>query len=337
MATIYDVAKKSGYSITTVSKVLNNYSNVSKRAKDKVMLAVEELGYIPYSSARTLATKRSNMIGVVFSEAMDVGMTHPFFSEVIEGFKKQVELYNYDLLFVSRNINSHQSYYEHLKHRGVDGVMVVNLHSEDEEIDTFKNSDLSTVFIDTDIGDANVVYSDNRRGCFLAIDYLHDLGHKKIAHISGSVNTFTGLKRLDGFKEAMGKKQLNISDHYIVDGGYFSYEGGKTAMLKLLSLKELPTAVFVAGDDMAIGAIKACKEMGINVPKDISIIGFDDISLSKHIEPALTTISQDKDRIGRQAATLLLNDIDGVIRGQRRHTIPVRLIERDSCQRISES
>src|SRR5690625_7593217 len=91
--------------------------------------------------------------------------------------------------------------------------MVVNLHSEDEEIDTFKNSDLSTVFIDTDIDDANVVYSDNRRGCFLAIDYLHDLGHKKIAHISGSVNTFTGLKRLDGFKEAMGKKQLNISDH----------------------------------------------------------------------------------------------------------------------------
>src|SRR5690625_6010763 len=112
MATIYDVAKKSGYSITTVSKVLNNYSNVSKRAKDKVMLAVEELGYIPYSSARTLATKRSNMIGVVFSEAMDVGMTHPFFSEVIEGFKQQVALYTYDLLFVSSNINSHQSHSE---------------------------------------------------------------------------------------------------------------------------------------------------------------------------------------------------------------------------------
>src|SRR5690625_1124261 len=107
MATIYDVAKKSGYSITTVSKVLNNYSNVSKRAKDKVMLAVEELGYIPYSSARTLATKRTNMICVVLSEAMDDGMTNPLFSEVIEWFKKQEELYNYVLLFVSRNINFH--------------------------------------------------------------------------------------------------------------------------------------------------------------------------------------------------------------------------------------
>src|SRR5690625_2275741 len=168
MPTIYDVAKKSGYSITTVSKVLNNYPNISMRAKRKVRLAVEELGYIPDSSARTLATKKSNMIGVVFSEALDMGMAHPFFSEVIEGFKKQVELYHYDLLFVSRNIDSNQNYHDHLKHRGVDGVVVINSLSEDEEIKAFNESDLPAVFIDIHLENANVVYSDNLLGCGLA-------------------------------------------------------------------------------------------------------------------------------------------------------------------------
>lgn len=331
MATIYDVAKKSGYSITTVSKVLNNHPNVSKKAKKKVLQAVEELGYIPYSSARTLATKKSNMIGVVFSEAMDVGMTHPFFSEVIESFKKQVELYQYDLLFVSRNIDSHQNYHDHLKHRGVDGVIVLNLHSGDQELEIFKNSKLPAVFIDTNIENANIVYSDNLLGCSLAIDYLYELGHRKIAHIAGSTSTFTGSERLLGFKKSIKKYNLMIPESYIVDGGYFSYEGGRTAMLKLLSLTDRPTAVFVSGDEMAFGAIQTCKELNVRVPEDISIIGFDDISLAKHIDPSLTTIRQDKDRIGRQAAILLLDEINGNSRSNRKNIIPVRLIKRESC------
>lgn len=336
MVTIYDVAKKSGYSITTVSKVLNDYPSVSKRAREKILSTVEELGYIPNSSARTLATKKSNMIGVVFSEAMDVGMAHPFFSEVIEAFKKQVELYHYDLLFVSRNIDSQHSYLKHLRNRGVDGVLVVNLHLEDQEIKTFYESDLPSVFIDLNIENANVVYSDNLLGCSLAIDYLYKLGHRKIAHIAGDTKTFTGKERLKGFKEAMGKYNLTIPDHYIIDGGYYSYEGGHSAMLKLLSLKDRPTSVFVAGDEMAIGAIKVAKEMDVRVPEDISVIGFDDIALAKHVEPSLTTIRQDKDRIGRQAATLLLNEINNIKGANRTNLIPVRLVKRNSCQSLNK-
>lgn len=331
MATIYDVAKKSGYSITTVSKVLNNQPNVSERAKKKVMKAVQELGYIPYSSARTLATKKSNMIGVVFSEAMDVGMTHPFFSEVIEAFRKQVELYQYDLLFVSRNIDSDQSYHEHLRNRGVDGVIVVNLHSEDEEIEVFKKSSLPAVFIDLCIDEANVVFSDNELGCSLAIKHLYKLGHRKIAHIAGSQTTFSGSERLSGFKKAMKEYGLPTPDPYIVDGGYFTYEGGRTAMLQLLSLEDRPTAVFASGDNMAIGAIQTCKELNIKVPEEISIIGFDDIAHAKYVDPSLTTIRQDTDRIGRQAATLLLNEINENKNFNRKSEIPVRLVKRESC------
>lgn len=336
MATIYDVAKSSGYSITTVSKVLNNNPNVSKRATEKVMAAVKELGYIPYSSARTLATKKSNMIGVVFSEERDVGITHPFFSEVIEGFKKQVELYHYDLLFVSRNIAPHQNYHDHLRHRGVDGVIVLNVHFEDEEMKLFKESDLPSVFIDTDIENANVVYSDNLLGCSLAIDYLYGLGHRKIAHISGSSATFTGAERVRGFKKAIEKYKLNIPHDYQVDGGYYSYDGGRSAMMKLLSHPDRPTAIFVSGDEMAVGAIKAAKELGVRIPEDISIIGFDDIAFSKHLEPSLTTIMQDKDLIGRQAATLLLNQINGLPINNRTNIVPVRLIKRNSCMPLME-
>lgn len=331
MVTIYDVAKKSGYSITTVSKVLNNYPNVSDKAKEKVEMVVKELGYMPNSSARTLATKKSKMIGVVFSEDSDVGITHPFFSRVFESFKKQLELYNYDMLFVSRNIGNNQNYYNHLRNRGVDGVIVVVADSE--EIDNeLIGSDIPIVYIDTLIENTNVVFSDNPLGSMIAVDYLYELGHRKIAHITGKPTLFTAMERIQGFQMAIEKHQLTIPANYIVDGGYFSYEGGRVAMMKLLTLADPPSAVFVSGDEMAIGAIKAVKEAGLRVPQDISIIGFDDISIAKYTDPPLTTIRQDTDRIGRQAAVLLLDEIDGNSKSYRAKVIPVNLVKRDSCQ-----
>lgn len=334
MVTIYDVAKKSGYSITTVSKVLNNYPNVSEKAKEKVERVVKELGYMPNSSARTLATKKSKMIGVVFSEDSDVGITHPFFSAVFESFKKQVELYNYDMLFVSRNIENNQKYYDHLRNRGVDGVIVV---AESDEVENeLIGSDIPTVFIDALIENTNVVYSDNSFGSMMAVDYLYELGHRKIAHITGKPTLFTAMERIQGFKMAIEKHQLTIPANYIVDGGYFTYEGGRVAMMKLLTLKDTPSAVYVSGDEMAIGAIKAVKEAGLRVPEDISIIGFDDISIAKYTDPALTTIRQDTDRIGRQAAVLLLDEIDGNPKNYRAKVIPVSLVKRDSCQAYTQ-
>ncbi len=331
MVTIYDVAKKSGYSITTVSKVLNNYPNVSDKAKEKVEMVVKELGYMPNSSARTLATKKSKMIGVVFSEDSDVGITHPFFSAVFESFKKQLELYNYDMLFVSRNIENNQNYYNHLKNRGVDGVIVVVADSDEVEKELM-GSDIPVVFIDTLIENTNVVFSDNLHGSMIAVDHLYELGHRKIAHITGKPTLFTAMERIQGFQLAIEKYQLRIPASYIVDGGYFSYEGGRLAMMKLLTLADPPSAVFVSGDEMAIGAIKAIKEAGLRVPEDISIIGFDDISIAKYTDPPLTTIRQDTDRIGRQAAVLLLDEIDGGSKSYQSKVIPVSLVKRDSCQ-----
>lgn len=330
MVTIYDIAEKAGYSIATVSKVLNN-KQVSDKAKKAVLKVVDELGYTPNSSARTLATKKSWMIAVVFAEDLGIGIAHPFFSRVIEGFKKHVELYNYDLLFLSRHMGLQKETYKHLLHRGVDGIVVIQSFGED--FIASHGTIIPAVYIDRPTEEPGTVYSDNFHGSQLAVDYLAGLGHQKIAHISGDSGNFAGIQRANGFLKAMSDNGLSAPKQYISNGGFFSYTGGREAMIRLLSLQDRPTAVVVAGDEMAIGAIKVIKEAGLRVPEDISIIGFDDISTAEHIDPPLTTIRQDKELIGQQAAIILLDKINRERDEQDdvSKVIPVQLIKRASC------
>lgn len=337
MTTIYDIAKKTGYSITTVSKVLNNYTDVSEKAKKIINEAVNELGYFPSSSARTLSTKKSWSIGVIFVEDSGIGMEHPFFNAVIESFKKSVEEHGYDLLFAARKVGSEsKSYLDHFKYRDVDGVVVVCSALNDPEVDLLINSDLPTVVIDLDIRGCCAVYSDNVYGSELAVNYLYSLGHRKIAHISGDEALFVGVQRKNGFVEAMKNNNLELPDEYIVNGGYFTHEGGKGAMKQLLELKEPPTAVYVAGDLMALGAIREITEQGLKVPEDISVVGFDDIRMAQYTTPALTTIRQDTTLIGKTSANLLLEEINNNKKQFFSVKIPVTLVERASCRRILE-
>ncbi|SFC11619.1 transcriptional regulator, LacI family [Alkalibacterium subtropicum] len=334
MVTIYDIAEHAGYSIATVSKALNN-KKVSEKAKQKILDAVEELHYTPNSSARTLATNKSWMIGVVFGENLGIGIAHPFFSQVIEGFKKHAELYNYDLLFVSRHMGLGQETYKHLLHRGVDGIVIVQSHGEDE-IGKLNHA-IPTVYIDRPTNEPGTVYSDNLTGSKLAVNHLVENGHTKIAHIMGEQTTFAGIERAKGFKKAMREQGLPVREEYLVDGGFYSHAGGREAMIRLLSLNDRPTAVYVAGDVMAIAAMKVTKEWGLRVPEDISFVGFDDIKLAKHVDPALTTIRQDKGLIGQQAAIILLDKINtqGSTQNVDKKMVPVSLIKRDSVHRLA--
>ncbi|GAE37384.1 LacI family DNA-binding transcriptional regulator [Halalkalibacter akibai] len=333
MTTIYDIAKKTGFSITTVSKVLNNYPDVADKTRKKIMEAVNEMGYFPSSSARTLSTKKSWSIGVVFDE--ESGMQHPFFNAVIESFRKSVEKNGYDLLFASSKIgNDSKTYLDHFQYRGVDGVVVVSSNMNDPDVEKLMNSDIPSVVIDLDSRGASVVFSDNQYGSELAVDYLFSLGHRKIAHISGHQEGFVGVQRLVGYQNAMKKYNLEIPVQYIVNGGYFTYEGGQKAMNELLSLDERPTAVYVAGDLMALGAIEQIRQKGLEVPKDISIVGFDDIHFAQYTVPALTTIRQDTAQIGKTAANLLIEQISDKKKQYMSIKIPVSLVERKSCRPI---
>ncbi|RNA66647.1 LacI family DNA-binding transcriptional regulator [Alteribacter keqinensis] len=336
MTTIYDIAKKTGFSITTVSRALNNYTDVSEKTKKKILEAVDEMGYYPNSIARSLTTKKSWTIGVIFVEDLGVGMKHPFFSAVIESFKQNVEALGYDIIFLSQNIGGEEkSYVDHAIHRGVDGIIVMCSDFDDVEVQKLIESPIPSLVVDLHSDKSSVIYSDNYRGSILAVDHLVELGHRNIAHIKGSEQTYAGLERLRGFRSGMEKHQLDVPSSYIADGGFFSYEGGYEAMQNILALGEKrPSAVFVSGDNMALGALKACKEAGVSVPDDLSIVGFDDIEISKHITPALTTVRQDTDLIGKKASEVLVHQINTRSRDYAVVMIPVSLVVRESTKAV---
>lgn len=336
MITIYDVAKRAGVSSTTVSKALNNYPDVSEKTRKAILDAAEEMGYMPNSHAQSLSTKKTWSIGVMFTEDNEVGMMHPFFNAVIESFRKHAEQEGYDLIFASRNLRNRDiSYLEHFLYRGVDGIIIICSDQNDPQVVEIINSKIPIVVIDMHGINSSVVYSDNKTGGELAVDHLYSLGHRKIAHIAGYSDSFVGNARVTGFKEGLEKYGLPLHEGYLVDGGMFSIHEGKQAMEKLLGLKDRPTAVFIAGDHMAIGAMEAIKDKGLSVPDDISIIGFDDIEMAKYVTPKLTTIKQDTEAIGERAGQLLVSQMVQKKKEVKTEMIPVALVERESCQRIT--
>lgn len=332
MITIYDLAKKTGFSSTTVSKALNNYPDVSKKTRQAIIDTAAEMGYLPNAHAQSLSTKKSWTIGVMFSESNGVGMKHPFFSGVIESFRKRAEKEGYDLILASRNLRKRgTSYLEHFLHRGVDGIMVICSDPKDPQVQEMINSSIPIVVIDMSNQDCSVVFSDNLSGGELAIDYLYSLGHTKIAHIAGDHTIYAGKIRIKGYMDAMEKRDLPVLDSYLVNGGLFSIQEGALAMEKLLNLADPPTAVFVAGDHMAIGAMETAKARGYRIPEDLSIIGYDDIEMASYVTPKLTTIKQDTDQIGVRATELLMKQIIQKKKIVTEEIIPVTLMERESC------
>lgn len=332
MTTIYDIAKRTGYSPTTVSKAFNNYSDVREKTREKILRTAQEMGYLPNAHARTLTTKKSWTIGVLFVENTGIGIRHPFFSAVIESFKKVAVAKGYALMFISKDVGGKQSgYLENCRIRGVDGVVVFLSDYEDPYFQELLESDIPTVVLDFETSKSHTVCSDNTAGAQLAVQYLASLGHRKIAHISGGTNTFPGEMRELGYMTAMKQQGLEVAESYIVAGAFYSRESGYDAMLELLKLPERPTAVFASGDLLALGAIMAAKDNGLSVPMDISVMGYDDIDLAEYVTPALTTIRQDTEILGSRAADILLASIEGGQVEKEAILIPVELVERESC------
>ncbi|KPL60560.1 LacI family DNA-binding transcriptional regulator [Rossellomorea vietnamensis] len=337
MVTIYDLAKRTGFSSTTVSKALNNYTDVSQKTKQKILDAAAEMGYLPNAHAQSLSTKKSWTIGVMFAEDNEVGLKHPFFSALIESFRKYVEREGYDLIFASRNLrNRDTSYLEHFLYRAVDGIVVICSDPNDPQVQDMINNHVPIVVIDMSNQNCSVVYSDNIEGGRLAVNYLHSLGHTRIAHISGDPSIDAGAQRIKGFTKGMDEQNLPILDGYLVNGGMFSIAEGRVAMETLLELETVPTAVFVAGDHMAIGAMEAIKAKGLRIPEDISIIGYDDIEMSSYLTPKLTTVRQDTDLIGARAGQLLMKQIIQKKKLITTEVVPVDLIIRESCTLVKK-
>jgi LacI family transcriptional regulator len=332
---IRELARLSGVSVGTVSRALNGYTDVRPETRERITRLARELDYTPAAAARTLVTRRSHVIGVFLETGEGhPDLHHPFFHEVLVGLKGCIGSEGYDLLlFASErpgNGYGDHSYLKRCRHHNVDGVALMGVNAEDEELRRLLRADLPCLGVDVELAGActGYVMSDNVLGAGIAVRHLHDLGHRRIATITGPLDTKPAVDRLRGYREACQDLGLGYRDEYVAYGDYY-FETGHEAAQRVLALDEPPSAIFAASDMMAIGVIKAAAEAGLTVPGDLSVVGFDDIQLARHVHPPLTTLAQDKTGLGVEAARALLRQIEGAdMAGPV--TLPVELVIRGS-------
>ena len=311
---------------------------MSAATRERVLATARSLDYAPSAAARTLVRRRSQLIGVILytgREHPDIG--HPFFQDVLVGVKHGIGSSGYDvLLFATEQPHSSEdgahSYLRRARHHHVDGIVLMGVDPDDPEVAKLLEADIPLIGVDLDVTGARATHvaSDNVGGARLAVRHLHSLGHRRIAIIAGPEHQKPGADRLVGFRAELQALGIEGRPEYEQVGDWYT-ESGERATKALLALPEPPSAIFAAADLMAVGAMKAARDAGLTVPDDLAVVGFDDIQLASLLDPALTTIHQDKVGLGRAAARALLEQIENPDFTPAALTLPVELIVRASC------
>jgi LacI family transcriptional regulator len=312
MATIRELARRSGVSVATVSRVFNAPQVVSQDTRKRILEVAAEIGYQPNESARTLATKKSNLVGLVWdTDQRRPGWRHPYLQEILVALKIALSAHGMHLLLLSTQnaagTEGRDRYLQAVRRHSLDGVVFIDNGIGDPAILALAGTDVPCVAIDLAVRGAHATYitSDNSGGARQAARHLIERGHRRIATITGPMRTRPGVQRLAGFQDELLMHDIDLPDDYIVEGDFY-LDGGHAGMHRLLRLSVPPTAVFVAGDEMAVGALRAAGQSGLRIPDDVAIVGFDDIEIAALIPPGLTTVAQDKPGIGAAAADALL-------------------------------
>lgn len=310
MVSMKEIAKKCNVSVASVSKAMNGYSDISEETRKLILKTASEMGYLPNSSARTLKTKRSYNIGVMFVDEAASGLTHDYFNHVLESFKRTAEERGYDITFTSGRISGQKlSYYEHCRYRGVDGVVIACVDFYADEVQELIRSEIPVVTIDH-VFDGNIaVVSNNSQGMEELVTYIYNQGHRRIAYIHGD-NTSVTRMRLSGFYRTLQRLGVEIPDDYVKECPYRDADSAARVTGELLDLPNPPTCILYPDDYAAIGGINEIRERGLRIPEDISIAGYDGITIAKILEPKLTTLCQDTVAIGRIAAEKLIDLIE---------------------------
>lgn len=324
MVSMKDISVACGVSIATVSKALNDHRDIGEETKEHIRQVAKELGYSPNSAARTLKTNRTYNLGVVFSHDDESGLTHDFFTEVLDSFKTTAEQRGYDITFInSRKSRAHRmSYLEHSRYRHFDGVAIICANFSDPEVEELVKSEIPVVTVDHVYNDRIAVVSDNIKGMRDLLTYIYSQGHRRIAYIHGSDSSVTKI-RLASFYRTAEELGLVIPDAYVVEGAYRDTALAYQMTERLLELKEPPTCICYPDDFSAFGGINAIKERGLSIPRDISVAGYDGIRIGRHIEPHLTSLAQDTRRIGRATAEKLMS----LIEAPRSTTVEMVVVE----------
>ena len=332
---IYDVAKLSNVSIATVSRVMNNKPGVSAAAKESVLKAIEETGFRPNQIAKSLTNNKTNILGIIMP-----GMNN-YYSDRIDAINKVCKQRGYGLM-ITANYKDNNSTEEDIANfnllyeKRVDGMIYFPTNVMQEHIDVIQRicKKMPVVITDKEIRDLRLpcVLQDFVAPTQEVMHYFIQKQHKRIAFIKGSSYDLSNAARLEVYKNALEKAGLNYDEALVAEGAY-SVDSGYVAMKEiLLRCKNMPTAVFTANDHMAIGAIKALKEKGIKLPTQIEVIGYDDIEFAKYVSPSLSTVRVDQYAMGKLAATMLIDLIEGDLKNHHEMTMGFELIHRKSTK-----
>jgi DNA-binding LacI/PurR family transcriptional regulator len=328
-ATIYDVAKHAGVSITTVSRMLNAPDKVNSKTRDRVLAAIDELSFIPKAEARARAMQHTGRIGVI-----SPFFTAPSFIQRLRGVAETLSPENYELVIYTVDSNDHfQGYLSGLPLTGnLDGLIILSLPVDEDQVHRLIDHGLPTVLIEYPHPKLNCVEIDDVEGGHMAASYLLEKGHRRIAFLGDTdlpeYSIHPVSLRLRGFRRALKEARIKLPDTFVRLAPYSQEQTRKVAK-ELLNLPEPPTAIFAATDFQALGVLKAARQLGFKVPEQLAVIGFDDLDVAEYFD--LTTISQHLDESGRLAVELLLTQIESPSRPPRHVRLPLTLVERQTA------
>ena len=327
MSSIKDVAREAGVSTATVSHVVNKTRYVSDEVRARVLAAVERCGYYPNAHARSLASGRTHILGLVVSD-----ISNPFFPELVKSIEAAAFERGYDLVLSNTNYDPERTshYVRRFIERKLTGVVIMTSELDAELIGELARREVSVVFLD--LGQPGVHMSNLRvnyeAGIEEAILHLVSLGHTEISFISGPAHLRSAARRNESFRNSMRR---HLSDtRALVYRGDFKLEGGRRAAREILDARERPTAVMAANDMMALGAMVEFQSAGLDVPRDVSVVGFDDIAFASLAEPHLTTICLPRVELGRRAVEALMTTIEHPEQPGVEINIPTYLVVRGS-------
>jgi LacI family transcriptional regulator len=327
--TIQDVAKTAGVSVSTVSRVLNGKVDVASETQDRILSVIDDLGYTTNLAARSMRSQKKNLVGLIMPD-----IAYPFAIEVMKGVNRAIAESEFDLLVYttgdvrkSGRAYHEQKYVSLLTNSISDGVIIVAPVAGEFKIDA------PIVSIDPLASNPNypAVHATNYQGAIDAMNYLIGLGHKRIGFISGRAELESSNRRLKGYRDALEKANILIDESLVASGDYTT-ETGVTGTRKLLALDHPPTAIFASNDQMAMGVFQVADELGIRIPDDLSVIGFDNITESKYM--GLTTVDQFISEMGYVATQMLIKLINGVPLEDQTYRMQTRLVIRTSCREV---
>jgi LacI family transcriptional regulator len=334
--TIYDIAEKAGVSAMTVSRVINNTGRISEETRKRVRKVMEELHYIPNALARSLVSQKTNLLSLLITD-----ITNPFYTTLARGAEDAAKKAGYRLLFANSDEDyvKEKDYVDMILSTRVDGVLFAPAGDHSlENLQQLQKHQIPFVVLDREIPgiDADVVLGDSKEGARNLVEHLITRGHRRIALVNGLQDVSTARLRYTGYLEAHRLNGLAIDDSLVIHLGFRDFHDD-SALDDLFALGEPPTAIFAANNMLAVGVIQSLRQRGLQVPRDISVVCFDDFGPAGAINPFLTVASQPAYQFGQLGMQLLIERIEGdSVNEARRIMLPSELIVRSSTQDLSE-